>query len=386
MFFNELKGKLKINKIIFLVIIFFILVAIIYFIKKIDNHRFINSVFTGEDPIWTIVDGKPLEYDLAITGYEGDYKICFPGDCSENIYISYKDYDDSIILFAGSEEYSPYEMWDYLPDYVSEIKSSDINFDKIPDLIIIGFQDRAEKIWCFEGQFDYDKDYPTFLLSEIASDAVMKYLKSDYKADDVVNYFTKDYLNGKFKSYQEAYSSIVDYYVICYKDGVKYDLHFLDGDDVPELIIDYVGNALDIYTFKEGTAYKVADFITYGPHDTSGFKYVPYDNTIYICQLTCKDYRELINLGRIENDKVKWCYTRYSNFWNDLDHDDVPDEEEITDEALESFEPEIFYSNYTDDELTDEQLKEEVDNLIELEYLPLHGTHTSEEIKANFSN
>ena len=162
-------------------------------------------------------------------------------------------------------------------------------------LIIIGFQDRAEKIWCFEGQFDYDKDYPTFLLSEIASDAVMKYLKSDYKADDVVNYFTKDYLNGKFKSYQEAYSSIVDYYVICYKDGVKYDLHFLDGDD-------------------------------------------------------------------------------------------VPDEEEITDEALESFEPEIFYSNYTDDELTDEQLKEEVDNLIELEYLPLHGTHTSEEIKANFSN
>ncbi len=295
MFFNELKGKLKINKIIFLVIIFFILVAIIYFIKKIDNHRFINSIFTGEDPIWTIVDGKPLEYDLAITGYEGDFKIYFPGDCSENIYISYKDYDDSIILFAGNEEYSPYEMWDYLPDYVSEIKSSDINSDNIPDLIIIGFQDRAEKIWCFEGQLDYDKDYPTFLLSEIASDAVMKYLKSDYKADDVVNYFTKDYLNGKFKSYQEAYSSILDYYVICYKDGVKYDLHFLDGDD-------------------------------------------------------------------------------------------VPDEEELSDEALESFEPEIFYSNYTDNELTDDQLKEEVDNLIELEYLPLHGTHTSEEIKANFSN
>ena len=69
-----------------------------------------------------------------------------------------------------------------------------------------------------------------------------------------------------------------------------------------------------------------------------------------------------------------------------MDHDDVPDEEELSDEVMESFEPEIFYSNYTDDELTDEQLKEEVDNLIELEYLPLHGTHTSEEIKANFSN
>ena len=127
----------------------------------------------------------------------------------------------------------------------------DINFDNIPDLIIIGFQDRAEKIWCFEGQLDYDKDYPTFRLSELASDSVMNYLKSDYKADDVVKYFTKDYLNEKFKSYQEAYSSILDYYDICFNTGVKYDLHYLDGDDVPELIIDYVGEALEIYTSEE---------------------------------------------------------------------------------------------------------------------------------------
>ena len=38
MFFNELKGKLKINKIIFVVIIFFILMAVIYLIKNIDKQ------------------------------------------------------------------------------------------------------------------------------------------------------------------------------------------------------------------------------------------------------------------------------------------------------------------------------------------------------------
>lgn len=61
---------------------------------------------------------------------------------------------------------------------------------------------------------------------------------------------------------------------------VEYDLVDIDGDDIPELAAGIDGYFVSLYTYHDGTVYRLMDQWGYGAMGNVGYEYLPGENRL----------------------------------------------------------------------------------------------------------
>lgn len=85
-------------------------------------------------------------------------------------------------------------------------------------------------------------------------------------------------------AYGQAYIETIDDYLdsleYSNEDEIRYDLIYIDEDNIPELIIGVPGYFIEGYTYSDGTVYHVMDYWPYGAMGNAGYSYLPHQNVI----------------------------------------------------------------------------------------------------------
>lgn len=85
------------------------------------------------------------------------------------------------------------------------------------------------------------------------------------------------------EDYGPAYIEAINDYIDSAQVDVtelRYDLIYIDEDNIPELIIDYPGYFLEGYTYSDGTVYHIMDYWPYGAMGNAGYSYLPHQNVV----------------------------------------------------------------------------------------------------------
>ena len=282
--------------------------------------------------------------------------------------------DDTELAQVHYSRYNSPKEDDTYYDEISEVGICDINFDGISDVVVVGDTEDGEMIQICAGEYvDYSDSYSynTYGISKV----VEEYFESDFSAAATIAFLTDGHPDGKFDSYQEAYEMIASRF--CYGldyAAYEYKLVYFDDDDVPELVIDYPGYYVSMYTFKDGTLMLSIDEWGYGAGGNAGYDYYPKAGLIVNCNT---DFAGAIlntyYMTMDDNNKVTMAYSEtYYNF-EDKNGDGIPSDDEL-DDWSEDYEGKTEYECYTGEDLTQDEIEDRISDLIknagdESEYL-----------------
>ena len=85
--------------------------------------------------------------------------------------------------------------------------------------------------------------------------------------------------SGEESGWQQAYLAKAEEIETEYGFSMEYDLIYLDGDDIPELVAGPTGYWFILYTWKDGKVYELIDYAPYGTHGRI-YCYEPYQGII----------------------------------------------------------------------------------------------------------
>ncbi len=139
-------------------------------------------------------------------------------------------------------------------------------------------------------------------------------------------------------------------------DNYKYSLIYLDEDDVPELVVDYTGYYLSVYTYKDGEVVEQMDKCGYGVGGCVGYEYAPYKNSIRTFGHGTEDYGT--NLYVIKDNELFLAYSITCYY-----------DSEKTE-----------YTNNTEEQLSNDELESRFKKIDAYEYEELKGEYSADEI------
>lgn len=120
----------------------------------------------------------------------------------------------------------------------------------------------------------------------------------------------------EYDAWKQAYIDLIEGLEEEYgASTVKYDLIYLDKDNIPELVADTSGG-ISIYAYDNGQLYTLADGLVYGVMGHNGYQYIERGNIVY-------EYAVNLTVGVdaeaywIYNDNHEaaylYCYTEYES-------------------------------------------------------------------------
>ena len=163
--------------------------------------------------------------------------------------------------------------------------------------------------------------------------------------------------NGNIGSYNEAYKAVINYTETANDSlDLTYSLIYLNTDDIPELVVDDSGYWLSVYTFSEDTVAEPISNSAYGLGGCVNYEYAPYKNYIRYFGHDSETYGYC--LETIENNVLVDTYSENCYYEEDT----------------------VNYNNYTDEQLSDEEVKKRFEEYNSYEYEIIHGEFTAEEL------
>lgn len=114
---------------------------------------------------------------------------------------------------------------------------------------------------------------------EQLSDAVSKQVEV-LTIPQIRSFLTEGKENGKFSGYEEAYEAVSRICALESDGEMQYSLIYVDDDDIPELAAGVSGYYTSLYTYHDGTLYKVMDRWPYGAMGNAGYEYSPRKNSL----------------------------------------------------------------------------------------------------------
>ena len=244
------------------------------------------------------------------------------------------------------------------PEQITEIETCDYNFDGNVDIVFVGYNHGKKDFWLYRSRVrEYEEDTCYFVNDDDIESYVEKELSDDYSAEDIINALTNGLVNGEISSYSDAYKAIVAFNQIENESlDLKYSLVYIDEDDIPELLVDDTGYWISVYSFSNSTVTEPMEFCGYGLGGCLNYEYVPYKNSLRYFGHDMETYG--YTLMKIENNKLVVTYS-----------EDCYYEEET-----------VNYNNYTDEQLSPEELKNRVEEYNSCAFEELYGEYTEEEI------
>lgn len=182
------------------------------------------------------------------------------------------------------------------------------------------------------------------------------------------NNSVKDHVNNNSNKYAAAYIEKIH----SFGDEYTYNLIYLNDDEIPELVVDYPGFYVSIFTWRDEALFTVMDDYPYGTGGNMGYQYLPKESIILS---TNNDMA-----GAIIND----YYMTLSNEFEIIDlYDELPNvryykdkngNKQIDENEISADTPYYFYG---DTEITEDEY---LDYQIPGDYESIKGTFSVAEI------
>lgn len=314
---------------------------------------------TSEDPELAAMFGDNCitsqTFEVTLREYDG--KVWFVP------YYPSKDEDTPFIEIIQNGEVLSRVRRPYVPESLAgqrfrsldAVSFTDINFDGNTDIILIETYGNTTFAAIYYGYVEYsyyDASYEVWFYDQedLSENATAN--AETLTVSGVCDYITGGKKNGQFENYQDAYQTLArikeleiagdpDY-------NLKYDLIYVDDDEIPELVSGHPGYFVSLYTYRDGAIYTLMDEWGYGAFGNSGYWYAPWKNSLrnydadYAGAIMYTTYMTIS-----EDYSLEIVVTIKSCHFNDIDGDGYPDEEEL--ESGESYDVTDYI--YVDNEL-----------------------------------
>ncbi len=328
-------------------------------LKNSADHCFVES----NAICWDDHADPEQTFDVELPQFDGPVR-----------FITYEEYngETTILLVRDGKrltELSTYVWGDQLAylKKVAAVGFFDFNADGMKDIAVIGDSDLGRRALLYEA---VTGDYVFNSFADLDA-AKMAELGADFTIGSLKAALLGSHGEGAYGSWQEAYAQIAKVYRIS-NNMFLYDLIQADGDDVPELVIDYPGYGTSLFTYENGSARCLMNHWPYGAGGNAGYSYLPgtgvyYNgNADYAGAVYYEYYMSKRDAGELGTD----YWVKHINF-NDFDGDGEPSEEELL--ASREYVGSAEYHNETGREMTPDEVKAAVDLYNSYEMRPLSG-------------
>lgn len=216
------------------------------------------------------------------------------------------------------------------------VSFTDVNFDGNTDIILIETYGNTTFAAIYYGSVEYyyydGKDHIDFYVQEDLSENVTANAGT-LTTSGVRDYITGGKKNGQFANYQDAYQTLARIKALETVHEPKYDLIYVDNDEIPELVSDHPGYFVSLYTYRDGTLYTLMDEWGYGAFGNYGYEYAPRKNSLR--NLDADYAGAIINTAYMtvnKNFALELVISITSCYFNDIDGDCYPSAEELESE------------------------------------------------------
>ncbi len=155
----------------------------------------------------------------------------------------------------------------------------DVNYDGETDILLIGTKggNAVASVYYGEAANEYSSAY--FWYQEALSENLTRQA-AEVSVTGIRALLSEGKRNGSFSGYQEAYRAASRLYELEGKDRVGFDLIYVDGDEVPELLAGEQGYYVSLYMYRDGMLYQPIEEWYYGAMGNAGYEYSPYQNSL----------------------------------------------------------------------------------------------------------
>ena len=155
----------------------------------------------------------------------------------------------------------------------------DVNYDGETDILLIGTKGGSAVASVYYGEAANEYSSAYFWYQEALSENLTKQAE-EVSVTGIRALLSEGKRNGTFSGYQEAYRAASKLYELEGKDNVGFDLIYVDGDEVPELLAGAQGYYVSLYMYRDGTLYQPIVEWYYGAMGNAGYEYSPYQNSL----------------------------------------------------------------------------------------------------------
>lgn len=165
-------------------------------------------------------------------------------------------------------------------------------------------------------------------------------------------------------------------------EELRYSFIYFNDDDIPDLIIDYPGTDIHLYVYENGEMYcPMNGWGWYGSHnDKVRYEYIEEESTIREVDSRTGYTDFYLYFYALEDYRMEYFYELDDNHYDDIDRDELPDPEEVTPEALANARGWRVYSCFTDDNLTQDEIRQRMEAIDAKGWKPIIGELTYKEI------
>ncbi|MCR5033216.1 MAG: hypothetical protein K6A92_10175 [Lachnospiraceae bacterium] len=236
------------------------------------------------------------------------------------------------------------EVQDYLYCYgfdedpitsVDAVAFKDYDHDGNTDILVIGSNSEGAHPMVFDG-FDTEDVYlRDFYMNEGLSRGADLYAK-DKTVGALLDYLQDGHTEDTFASAQDAYAFAARLFKLSKGEEAEilYDLVYVDGDDIPELVCNHSGYTITLYTFDGARCHTVMKDMGYGVGGNAGYGYLPGKNRLYNGDADYAGmiyYHSFYHIG--EDHKLAHDKTYMVLNFDDANHNEYPDEGEDYEES-----------------------------------------------------
>ena len=340
--------------------------------KNGDVYKFVSNILLwekGNDPEQTFdidlsFEDKPCKF---IT-YQGSTA----NDKAAEMVITC---DGKKIDWLSTSLYDEYDDSEIEIRTVAAVGIFDFNADALTDIVVVAdCSDSKRHMFLYESTREAYTDEITyyFRLLQDSSQWLDGFVTGDLTIPNIKASLLGDNTSGTYDTWKDAYLQITK--IDNCQGDMRYSLVYIDNDDIPELVADDLGYNIEIYSFKNGHAVPVSDYLSYGISGNGGYEYAPNKNCI---RYWSTDYAGLIsylNFMSVHDDMLINDYTVISNNYDDLNGNGEPDDNETTDKALENAKGSVTYES-SDKKLSQSDIKNKVDAFDSYAFQALAGEY-----------
>ncbi|SDB43142.1 hypothetical protein SAMN02910298_02135 [Pseudobutyrivibrio sp. YE44] len=337
------------------------------FVKNGDDYKMISNEW-----FWEVGNDPNQTFDIKVPGHDNPGRLITYQGNSETGAAAHM-----IVTVDG-------KRFDWLGTWYGDADNMSIDFttikavgifdftaDGADDIVVVAEDANGkEHVGLYEYGVFYDVEGYNYLTD--ASNWITNYYSEELTIPNVKSYLLGDNQSAEYKTWKDAYAQVVR---ICNLEGkYKYNLIYLDEDDVPELVVDNEGYYLKLYSFKDGHSVPLANDFGYGAAGVVDYEYAPKKNCI---RYSNSDYAGLIcflNYMSVHGSEVSWDYCLNMDNYDDLDGNGYPSEDEMTDEALAKAKGTSTYTA-KDESLSQSEIKAKMDELEKYDFEAIHGKY-----------
>lgn len=312
------------------------------FQKTDDGYLIVSNIYLweeGNDPDQTFdIDLSWVDGTCRFVTYQGS---TINGTTARMVITC----DSKQVDWLTSSIYPTYEDESLDIITINAVGVFDFNADGLTDIVIVAdCSDGLQHMVLYEAQPGsyFDNGCYLAMLSD-TSLWLEGFVSGELNIPNIKAYLLGDNTSGYYDNWKDAYGQLIKI------DNVEYNsmfsLAYIDNDEIPELVVDDVGYRLKIYTYKDGHAYRMGDQLAYGTSGNSGYEYARKKNCITYSSTEYAGIVFYTNYMSIKDNQIINDYTVKINNYDDLNGNGQPDDDEMTDKALNNATGETVYES-----------------------------------------